>query len=411
MKKLSNRNLAPKILSILFAFVMWIYVMSEINPRITEQMTGVPVNLVNVQEIKQQGLVIMGQKDFQIDVQVSGRRDEVLSLIKDKNNIVAKADLAGFRAGPNNVPVEVAVNGNVEVDYNPKLIKIELEEVIKKEKQVSIEIAGKPGEGYVLGTPQFSPSKVWIEGPQSRVNAVDRVVAKLELSGDTNNVSASLPVKPVNSKGTEVTNVNIKQAYVNVQLPIDQLKSVDVEPNINVTAGEGYEVGNISVVPQKILLRGQEEILNTITSVSTRPIKINNIIEDTSVDALLDLPTGITTYVDDGIKVNVEVQKIVEKSYSISRDNINFINVQQGLEVDKASIPEVMQVNITATEEIINTLEEQDIQIVVNMKDLQADSTHMIEPIVNLPYIVERKVKNVTLIPERITVVLQMRSE
>ena len=93
MNKVGINNLAPKIIAILFSLILWIYVMQAINPKESRNISSIPVNLVNVEELKEQGMALVGGEGFTVRAKITGRRDEIYKVSESK--IQVKADLRG----------------------------------------------------------------------------------------------------------------------------------------------------------------------------------------------------------------------------------------------------------------------------------------------------------------------------
>lgn len=403
MNKTGIRNLAPKIISILFALVLWIYVMSVINPRVSRDLVNVPVKLVNLEELKKQGLVIVGSEDFRVRVRLTGRRDEVFKISPEQIQI--EADLRGYKLGVNNVPLEVSALNNIGIDVSPRFIRVELEEIIKKQRDVKVSITGSPKKNYVVGNLDYKPTAIWIEGPESYVNSVENVVAKLDVTGETKNLLLSLPLKPVNSRGEEVPGVEVKTAYVDVSLSIDLLKSVPIKPDLQVTTGDGHVINNVEINPKEVILKGQEEILKGITEITTDIVQVENLATDQVIETKLKLPQGVTLQEEVPITVSISLEKVEEETYKIPKDKIIFNNLNEKLKVDKNNIPESVDVKVVALRSVLDSIKENDISIEVDLKELTANE-YTIEPVVQLPFIIGKDVKEVQLDPETINIKL-----
>lgn len=400
MTKTKQNNLMPKIFAILFAFIIWLYVMSEINPRITSNPIDVPIEFLNEEEMRQAGLVIKGEADHSIKVRLSGRRDEVQKI--SKGQIKATADLLGFKAGIHNIPVEVSVSGDVEVDY-PRYVRVELEEIVSKQKPVNVAIEGTPRKGFTLGEIQYEPTVVWIEGAESLVNSVEVVKATIKLSEEAQNIVTLLPLKPLNSRGEEVPNIKLQTPNVNIVLPVDQLKTIDIHPIVKVDPADGYEVNSITVEPKTVTIRGQQEIIGEINSIDTESVTIEGVSESIKQKISLILPEGVIAVDATEVDLIITVEPLVEKSFNISRDDITFMNLTTGLKIDKKEIPEVIQVKIVASETIMRGVKADDINIVIDMEGLE-ENQYAIEPVVEVPFLVERRAKSIELLPKTVNV-------
>ncbi len=373
-----GRNLGAKIMAVLFALFMWIYVMSVINPTISDNVNNIPVELLNVEELERAGIVLQGEQEHTVNVRVTGRSDQVYRL--SRQDFVATADLSGHRnIGPNNVQVMVEVDADVEVEYNPRFIRVELEEVIRKQKNVQINILGEPASGYVLGQPRLTPSAIWIEGPESSVNAVESVVAELQLDQESRDVVANLTLKAVDSRGDEVSGVSLESEVVEVVVPMERTKTVIIEPNLDLEAAEGYVIRNTRVSPRSIMIQGREEQLENLTRIETEPVERRDLTENESVEVDLRLPDGISLYNERSVTVEVEVAEIIEETYEFSPGEVEMENLAQGLNVQEQSLPEGFTVTLRGPEDLLENFSREDLQLTVDLEDLE-EGNHPVEP-------------------------------
>lgn len=377
MNNFLNRNLTAKIISILFALVMWTYVMSEINPPTTRTFADVPVEVKNLEALKEQGLVVVGSTEHTIRANLKGRRDEVYSI--EKSDIKASVDLMGYRVGVNNIPVEINSFPNIETDFSPKTIRIELEEIIPRQKEVVLEITGNPKAGYALNEAQYKPTVVMVEGPESLVNSVDRVVARLEIKEQSEDIVVSLPLKAVNKKGQEVTNVDVKTAYIDVFMPIDRLKTVKIDPEVRAQAAPGYVVTNIDVIPDEVPVRGKAEVIANLTSLETETLSFDNLSEGLEQEISVKLPEGVLLFDEEKITLKIEVKPTAEKNLTLAKENVTFLGLEEGMTIDSAAIPEQIELKVVAAKDHIDSLEDSDVQLVVDVTDLK-EGVHEIVP-------------------------------
>ena len=397
MIKLMNRRLAAKLISVFFAMILWLFVMSEINPSITREELNVPVQLVNETILQQAGLVVFGNPEPTVRVRLSGNRDQVQRI--SRNNIEARLDLRGYQEGSNSIPIEVTVPGGVEVDWTPKFATIELERIVSKQKEVVVNIEGQTATGYMLGIPELRPSQVWIEGPESFVNSVEMVTADLTLENQRDNISLSLPLRAVNSRGEEVAEVNVRTTLVDLFVAIDQLKSVPVELNIDVEAEEGYQVVSLISDPVDVTIRGQESILSNITQVTTEAFRLEELNESTEVEIPLSLPSGVQAHDRQSITVWIEVEPMIDETYVIPRESYRIMNLSQDLILDQESLPERLEITINTLASIAETLDPRTIFVFIDLEDLE-EGVHEIIPLVQLPAHVESSVNETIIDPE-----------
>ncbi len=126
MSKEIDNNLTLKIFAIIIAIILRSYVMSKENPPRTKPIRNVVVNFTNIESLEQQHLVIMDPKIAKINVELSGKANNLKSI--DEKDILATVDLSGYKEGDVKVPVYVEVPSDVKlVDYSPKEILFKFE--------------------------------------------------------------------------------------------------------------------------------------------------------------------------------------------------------------------------------------------------------------------------------------------
>ncbi|NLM04019.1 MAG: hypothetical protein GX214_03260 [Clostridiales bacterium] len=401
MTSFKSKNWTPKIISIFFALIIWLYVMSEINPKVIRNENNIPVHFLNVDEMQQNGLVVKGDTDYTINVRIIGRRDAVYRI--SRGQIKVTADLLGYQPGINTIPIEVEELENVEIDFNPKFIRVELEKLISKEKPVKVIVEGNPDDGFVMGELEYEPKAVWIDGAESLVNSVEYVGANMKLVGEGESLEKQLPLKPLNSRGEEVRNVTLGTSHVNVRLPIYLQKTVRINPQTEIQATTGYEIVDVKVNPATVVLRGQRDVLGTIDFIDTELLILDNISENTTRNVKLILPEGIITSDISEVSINIAVEEILEKTFNIRKEDINFKNIKEGYSLDLNDVPDTFEVRVLADEETLDQLELKDIKVTIDMKELE-ENEYTIQPILEIPYIIERKIKDVELIPGTVNI-------
>ena len=398
-----NRNIAPKIISILFALVLWMYVMSTFNPVEYRNIANIPVRLVNVEELKDQKLAIKNDADFKVRVKLTGRRDEINKVLTEQ--IRVSADLRGYGAGVNNIPLEITVPNNVETDITPGFIQLEFEKIIKEQREVKVITSGIPKDSFVIGRLDYRPTTVWIEGAESHVNLVKNVIAELDITEKSENIASRLPLKPVNSENEEILDVDVETSYIDVSLSVDLLKSVSVKPDLQITTEDDYIISDVKVSPSNVMLRGQKDLISGITEIATEPIKFEGLNQDRTLNVKLNLPEGVTLHENVPITVDLRLGKVEEAIYKISKDEIVFNNIDEGLKVDMDDIPENIDVRIVALRDVLDSIKENNIKIVVDLNELGADK-YTIELAALLPFTIEKDIKEMHLNPRTIDIKL-----
>jgi YbbR domain-containing protein len=198
-------NFLIKIVSLVFAVILWFYVNSRGG---AEMDVAVPLELKNVPA----RLVVVGDMIDEVTVRVKGR-DRILQEIVS-TPIHAVLDLTEAREGDHPYFLDssaIAVPANLQIiRISPQRILVHLEQRLKKDVPVSVSVYGKPAPGFRIGLVEADPASVRVEGARSIVDPLSQLVtepidvtgaqktfvheAKLNLMGKEIQVE---PVKPI----------------------------------------------------------------------------------------------------------------------------------------------------------------------------------------------------------------------
>ncbi len=397
-----NRNTTPKVVSIIFALVMWLYVMGEVNPEMVIPLNNISVQLMNVEDLNKSGLVIMGQQDYTVSVRIAGRRNDVYKV--SPQDIIARADLRGFHKGTNSIPVEISGPPYITVqDVSPKQLKINLDEIVVRQKPVSVVTIGNAPAGFEPGDAVVSPKEVMVEGPESIVNSITQLIAEIPITDQLKEINDRIPLKAVNEDGKTISGVQISQRYVEVTLPILPTKEVPIVLEFQGKPKDNYKVTAVKMNPETVRIKGQREKLDGVAEIKARTIDIAGIDKTTERNMNLLVPEGVTLLNDSkNFKVTLTVERVLSKEFTYLRDEIAIDNVEAGHSIDLIKVPDNILVRVEAVESVINTIQRNDLQLYINADDLTegkystdiaVSTAHKIEKITAIPSRIDFEVK------------------
>lgn len=192
----------------------------------------------------------------EVNVTVSGDKSEIIRL--DGRPLVATVDVSSFPAGEQlvqlttkNVSLDLPTGVKIEA-ITPNSVLIHLEPHIEKELDVAPRFSGKPADGYeIIGTPEITPAKVKISGPESHVKAIDKApTAKISLDGlksDYTVVQVAIDIKD--------DKVSIVDSGVTVKIKIGEQRIEKTFDNVSVRVSTGeranVETANVTLYGAK----------------------------------------------------------------------------------------------------------------------------------------------------------------
>lgn len=157
---------------------------------------------------------ISGDVTQMVSVRVHGPRDVVRSLTPTQLSVIA--DLSSKEAGERVVqihPTDVTLpdKGIQVVQIEPASIKLKLEPKVKKRVSVEAQLIGRLADGLELYGSKADPDSIEIEGAESQVNKVSRLLTEtVNLNGRNNNFQATVDVETPHTSLRVLTATPIK---------------------------------------------------------------------------------------------------------------------------------------------------------------------------------------------------------
>lgn len=287
-----KNNTVLKILSIVIAICLWMYVMGSVNPVITQTVENIPVELLNEDRLEQQDLTVRGSAGFSVDIVIEGKRSTLYNL--DKNKIKATADVLGYKEGQNAVPVHVEVPENIELkEVKTPRIEITVDELIFAYKKVDVRFTGKHESGTEPGILATSPAEIEIKGPKALVDTVETVQAKVSEKKLTNEPqSFQAKLRALDKEGEQVYDVTLSAEAAEVEAVLYHTKIVPLEVKTTGALPKIYELKEWSV-PGEIEICGSKKDLEEIDKLETEPVDMSKIKASTTLELTPNFPDGV----------------------------------------------------------------------------------------------------------------------
>lgn len=172
IRNLILENAFLKIASLFFAIVLWFYI-TPISMRDTIEVNYVlPLELKNIPE----DMMVIGKFEDRINVRLRGRQNMLRDI--DPTQLSVSLDLSNVKAGGrfytiDNSNINIPSVTNVDViRIEPKKIKIDVVNSLKKDVKVQINIKGRPADGYKVRGISINPSEVTVEGPEYEIKSL-----------------------------------------------------------------------------------------------------------------------------------------------------------------------------------------------------------------------------------------------
>lgn len=385
MKEKIGNNLVLKIFSVIFAFLLWVFVINVDNPVITRSFSDVPVDMLNEQVLDDLNQTYTIEDGDTVSFTVRGKKDIVDQL--KKSDFRATADVSSM-SDVHAIPIQVDAlkyKEQLEIDTGNATIKIVLEDLKSDQFPVTVKVKGEPASGYTVTDQTASPNLVSVSGPKSTISQIDEVVAEVDVSGLKKDVTTTQTLKCYDSDGEEISQNDItldtKEIHVHVQL--SRTKTVPFTVKTKGSPASGYILGSVTYKPKEIEITGNADDLDKIDEIELATLDISNSAEDvekTIKASEIKLPDGISFVKDASdignivIRANIEKQK--ERTLEIPVSQITLENNTDNYDVTFDD--ETIEVQLTGLQSAVDGVKAKDLNPKIDMS-LYKEGTHTVQ--------------------------------
>ena len=365
INKLKN-NSKIKIISLLSAMVLWMYVMAIVDPEETKLFENIPVTITNKNELNERDLVIYPEQDLTTNIYVTGKLSNLKKVTKDDINVYGQIN--NPLEGNNEIYLKVSTSQRVNYDFKNPVMIVTLEKIISEDKSIKVDITGSGKNNVDNIMLQDNIDKVSISGPRSLVNKVKRVVGTVKVSGESNNFSQSIKLEPVDANGKVVEGVELEKDSVNVNITLLTQKTVPITLKLSDNSESGV---NYTMSQNTVTIKGKKDIVDSINDIETQPVKLSEILPGTSKDIYLQVPSGITIetkYIT--IKKNSEENAVAE--YTYTAENIEIRNNTENIDKSKIKFPNSINVSIEYLQSI-GSINKDDIKLYIDLNEVSLE--------------------------------------
>lgn len=392
MKEKIFNNLSLKIVSAVFAVILWTVIVNIYDPNTSYTFSNITVQLVNTQSLTEKNYTFEVVDGGKISVTVSGPKSVVTDL--KTSDIAATADLSKVTAFTDYVDIQVQVVkdgqvlNNVEAVPRTSALKLSIENRDTNTYAVNVNTTGTPANGYAVASTTTSPTYIKVTGPTSLVEGVASVGVNVDVSGAKGTVNTQSDINMYDSDGNIITNEELEMSSETADVIVEmaRTKTVPVVVKTSGTPSQDCVVTGTSLSQTSVVISGQQEALSKIDNITipSSAVSVDGLSEDkTYTFKLTDyVPSGVKIVSDSRLQVTVKISKASTKTVHISSDAIKIENVSSGYNavIEGTGI----DVIISGTGTILDNVSATDITCNVNAAGLSA-GTHSVDVSVSVP--------------------------
>jgi len=415
MKEKLIKNPPLRLLALAIATILWLVVVNLDDPVMTRNYTAIKVSVTNANAITNNGrsYSIIDNTDI-VNVRIQAKRS-ILNTLRTED-IIVEANMRELSLGTQ-IPLVVSIprfEGQYEEAITtPRNMQVKIEENASKRFPITPKTQGNVRGGYAISSTSVSPETVTLQGPESVINRIDRVVAEVNVSGAAKNTGfpSELVLYAADDSVIDSTLLtsNIGEDGITVNVTINPVKRVPLRFDTSaIEMREGYYLGNIDYEPQEIQVVSEDENIDELKEISIPKeiLSMQDLAEkkEIVVDITPYLPKNLHLVEENGgsVIVTIHVEEDGAKIITIPSGSIQAINVPVGMKWNYGDTEEVT-LRITGPEAVLNRLTLDAESVYINLTNFQTVGVHLVPVEVNLPEgteLVNKVVLSVNLVKE-----------
>ena len=328
-KDFFTKNIPLKIISLLFAIMLWGYVLTIENPEYPKVVRDVEITMTGESTLTERGLTLVSRELGTTDVTVQcviGKHSEldasrITCLVDLSDRALTLSDDEMSKIVPLTVSASIRSGYGTITSVENSTVSVEIARVSTRTGiPVSVEYTGALPAGFRVSTPDRLT--VTVSGMQSQVDRIAKGVVSIDLSAFpradlealAGEYSGVYSIQFLDSSNNPVENVydDSGDSYtLDVPITIRAYREATIEPEIAVP--DGYEY-TYTLSRRYITLYGDRAALDAIDTIVTEPISALPGMTGETVTAQLVLPEGITTGSGDidSVTVTLTVSERIE---------------------------------------------------------------------------------------------------
>lgn len=382
LRKLFTKDLAFKILALLFAVMIWGLVMAVQNPERVKTVQDVNVSFEGEADLHARNLVVRYNVLDQLgglSVRVSTKTTNYPDVTKD--NITATVSLrnvttTGIKTLPINATIPARL-GTVENNgINPASVDVEIDTLVSKTVPVEIQYNGTLPEGYWADAAELSAQTVTVRGAKQDMQHVTKAICRIEMTNRTSNYNDAVTVSLFDKQGNQMDASCFLDELptVNVKMTVLRKKTVSFAVQESLLGVDNlpanYELVSVSATPATVDIVGDANTLDAIETLSLEGLDIGGKREGTYAKRAVVLPEGVRLLgLESGeVEVFADIrEKVTQKKFE--QVPISQRGLARGLEATLSS--ETTDVDVSGRISILELLERKEVEAYVDLEGLK----------------------------------------
>lgn len=387
LTSLITNNFWLKVISLVFAILIWSYVINETNPSRSAVFSDLGLSVNYEYSLRNSGLVLQNDISRLPKIRVSMDIPYKEYRNVKASNITVYIDLSKITStGTYELPVYASCSNSEAVitSVSPSTVSVVVDNLATAEIPIIPSYSNTlPDNLYMQSEAVISPDVLNISGPENYVSKIAAAKVDIDLSVMTDGYTASLPYTFIDSQGETISSASIEVAdnrtSVMVDMGIASKKTVPIEYASHLLntdkLAEGYEFESAEIRQSTVEIIGKTEVLANIDALHIEDIDMSGM-DGTikQINANLVIPDGVTILNPSPTILDITIgEQEISRQFTLE---IQYRNLPSGFNYTASASQ--AQVVFSGNYFNINSITASDVQIIVDLSGLSA-GTHTLQ--------------------------------
>ena len=374
-------NLAVKIVALLFAVLLWGYVLTDQNPYRTKTITNVNTSFEGEAELLAQGLCVRGDRSEilgNVTVQVRTQIVNYAALGTGQvNATISLRNISEARVYELPVTASVMSGYGVVEAVTPSVATVEIDTLVIKSIPVSTKYVGTLPDGYWADMNASSvTTRVEVQGAKKDMDRVKRAECIVDWTGCTSMIYSTFDIVLYDEDDNVISSDIVVGTLPSstVRIPIYPMKEVPIDVAGSLIGADNlaanHELYSATATPSTVHLIGEQSVLDDIDSIPVDPINISGKNDIEIFEAKLILPEGVRLLEDSPtVSISVDIRESTAEQL-FEQVPIEIIGLDEGLTAYLGI--ETVDLRVMGRTSLVSILKRSDVKVQVDVTNLSA---------------------------------------
>ena len=319
LKNFFTKNIAIKVISLMFAILLWGYVLMTQNPPRVKTVTDVTVSIEGEADLTTRKLTLRGDRAALLeDVSVRVRTELTSYADLSADDITASINLSRITStGKHTVRIHAKSSSGDVVSVSPSQIEVEIDTLTTRNIPIEIHEEGELPEGYWAGDVQLDSATVLLEGPGTDLAKIVKAVGTIDLTNRTESLNQSIMLALYDKEGNVVESSilfgGMPTVVAKQEILPSKLVPIDVDGAIigREELPENFEIASYGTSLESTLVRivGDADVIQKIESLSLEPVDVTGCTESIQQELAINVPEGVRIIGADSVNLQVTIRE------------------------------------------------------------------------------------------------------